>query len=222
MIVTVRSNVGAKRIVCPEDATLHDLKVLTKTAFSISVSDIGCEVSFDRFGNEILTGDQSNVKDLGIKNLTVVYLLGKYELKTVDKSFVNEDGTVVPVGTSMRCTEPFQRSVNTAESTETAVTPHAGLVVPKPVPVRVPIHEASASAAAEGNAFDPSWYSFDDEADAAPDSLGTNSNNIDSSKSDIRAPDVVQSMTLLPANGNGSGASHLLTLHEEVGRCSVV
>lgn len=99
MIIRVRTNLGASRLDIDPTCTLAQLIDLIIKTLNIQRPTV--TLSSDLAGAN--TYEQSDLKlsDLGIKQGTEVFVIGKFEKRVVEKSYINEQGDVVPAGQTL-------------------------------------------------------------------------------------------------------------------------
>lgn len=100
MKIRLRTNLGSNRIECQADWTLQQLIEEIISQLNIA-RNTNVAVSFDLEGSNPLNPSDAKVSSLGLTDGIQVFLVGKYEKKTVEKSYVDVDGVVVPSGTTL-------------------------------------------------------------------------------------------------------------------------
>lgn len=115
MILRVRTNTGVIRIECDASITLRELKEKIVSTLKISLEGAQTiRLALDLAGASILGDESVSLQDLNIKHGSEVFVCDKFEKHTVEKSYVDSNGAVVPAGTYLRMLES-EPAVNASE-----------------------------------------------------------------------------------------------------------
>eukprot|EP01041_Mallomonas_annulata_P012773 gene12773-26935_t len=102
MIVRVRSSLGTWRVPLtgsPTSSTLSDIKTVIFAQYNIPIE--AQSLSRDLQNENPLEPDSATLSSLSIGHGDLIFLNGRLEKTTVEKSYVGENGQVVSAGVSV-------------------------------------------------------------------------------------------------------------------------
>lgn len=99
MIIRVRTNVGASRLEVDPNSSLSQLQELIIRTLNIGSATV--TLASDLSGEHILSPNEQRLSELGIKQGSEVFVIGKFEKRIVEKSYINDQGEVVPAGQTL-------------------------------------------------------------------------------------------------------------------------
>lgn len=202
MIIRVRTNVGASRLDVDPTCTLTQLIALIIKTLNIQRPTV--TLASDLAG--VITYSQSNLKlsELGIKQGTEVFVIGKFEKRVVEKSYINDEGEVVPAGQTLvqidvedvSQTEPAARNISESIQSGEKATPEA--TDKKEFDAAVVANTNNNNQGnTNANNSEPADIPFNYEA-------YSQAYNYEDANDGVRAPDEARKMTLL---GDGDATS---------------
>jgi len=227
MIVRIRTNLGVTRLEVDAAISIAELRRLIAQNLNIEGAPEALALSEDLAGTKTYAISTATLCELGVRQGSEIFVVGKFEKRVVDKAFVGEDGVIVPAGqTLIRIDEPVEepavfvtkdsvsiegKSVVAESTTGSEHTPH-----PQTQPSALPPSSAAAStttapalphttpepAADHPITEDPQLNAADYEAMLQYEEDG------------LRAPDEVQRINLLGGSSSGSYDIN----HTEAGR----
>jgi hypothetical protein len=234
MILRIRTNVGVSRIEIDEGATLSELKEKIVASLNMQAPSTAIVLALDLRGTNALADGVLTLRECNIRHGTEIFVLGRFEKRVVEKSYVDPDGAVVQAGTSLHMVDDEGRDIehnkrkqesssgSTADPASTVhQLPHANPVQPAhPIPhVDAPAVEPAPAPQTQQKdmlkekAVSPvDDFEYVNYADVGDYNDGAG-NTADEHA--VRAPDPAQRMTLLEdrtlsARSAGEGGFNLI------------
>ena len=200
MLLRIRTNLGITRIEVSDNTTLLELKEKIKEILKINYPAVSLTLSLRVDGQEHINDNQTRITDLGIRHGSEVFIVGRFEKNTVEKSFVGSDGNVVAAGTTLNLIEEHDdaeldaimgtHNMSVIDSSAESVS--STVKKEESVSVAVPTTATPEPAAVDSAVNDPTQDNYDYDANEY-----TNLMDYQEEEDSIRAPDAAQSMTLL-------------------------
>lgn len=151
MKIRLRTNLASHRIDCEKNWTLEKLiEEIVKQLCIVSRTTV--VLSHDLEGVNSLQPQGATLEMLGLTDGSLLFLVGKFEKKVVEKSYIDVEGQVVPSGTTLHRVDSEVTQLNEATvSSDAAVPPE---VIAPPVPDSVGIILPPTAIEEESQAMD--------------------------------------------------------------------
>jgi hypothetical protein len=186
--------VGVTRLEVDASKTIAQLKELIQQILNIVQTDVASFVlAGDLAGNITYDHNESTLSDLGIVHGSELFVMGKFEKRTVEKSYVGENGVVVPAGQTLVRIEEFASTESFSAASNVDIIKEdkqiTGEMATEPRTESVRMNAAQPPETRNDDEFHFNYDDYNDLLDFQEEE--------EEEDEQLRAPDEIQRMNLL-------------------------